>query len=162
MIVERIISGGQTGADRGGLEAAIALEIPHGGYCPKGRRSEDGRVPRKYELIETSTPYYPERTRMNVQESDATVLFAWKPSSGSAVTLDAARMMAKPIVIIDPREEAAAAKQLVRWLKSVKPKTLNVAGHREASSPGIEGQVKRIVGAAISTITPMTERRAAR
>ncbi len=150
MIVERIYSGGQTGADRGGLEAAIALGIEHGGYCPKDRRAEDGRVPRKYMLVEASTPFYPERTRLNVQESDATVIFAWQPSAGSGLTIDAAIMFEKPYITIDPRNEAAAIKTLRRWLKSVKPKTLNVAGHRESSSHGIEAQVKRIVVAALS------------
>lgn len=57
-IVEKIISGGQTGADRGGLDAAIALGIPHGGWCPKGRRAEDGKVPKRYRLRETSGANY--------------------------------------------------------------------------------------------------------
>jgi hypothetical protein len=162
MTVERIISGGQTGADQGGLEAAIAIGIPHGGWCPRGRRADDGRVPLKYTLREAESPAYPERTRLNVQEADATVIFANKPSAGSALTLDYTRMFAKPVITVDPNMGAIGARRLANWLRRVKPKTLNVAGHRESSSPGIEVKVKAILCAAISTQTSQTERAAER
>lgn len=62
-MIERVISGGQTGADRGGLDAAIDLGLPHGGFCPKGRRAEDGVIPGRYQLEETESADYTERTR---------------------------------------------------------------------------------------------------
>ena len=80
----KIISGGQTGVDRGALDAAIELEIPHGGWCPQGRTAEDGRISDRYELRETDSPDYPVRTERNVLDSDATlnlkswVLVAWE------------------------------------------------------------------------------------
>jgi hypothetical protein len=66
-IVERVISGGQTGADRSGLDAAIDLGLPHGGFCPKGRLAEDGVIPPRYQLEETASAEYDERTRKNVE-----------------------------------------------------------------------------------------------
>lgn len=78
--VERIISGGQTGADRAGLDVAIRHGIPHGGWCPKGRRAETGRVPAKYRLKETPRPTYIQRTEWNVRDSDGTAIFTIRPS----------------------------------------------------------------------------------
>jgi predicted Rossmann-fold nucleotide-binding protein len=75
-IVERVITGGQTGADRGGLDAAIDLGLPHGGFCPKGRLAEDGVIPQPYQIEETASTEYSERTRKNVEAADATVVFS--------------------------------------------------------------------------------------
>ena len=55
IIVERIVSGGQTGADRAAVDFAIEHGLMHGGWCPKGRRAEDGRIPDRYELKETQS-----------------------------------------------------------------------------------------------------------
>ena len=71
----KIVSGGQTGVDRGGLKAAIDSNLPHGGWCPKGRRAEDGVIPAEFELRETKTDRYEERTELNVIDSDGTLLF---------------------------------------------------------------------------------------
>jgi len=71
----RIVSGGQTGADRAALDWAIAHGIPHGGWCPKGRKAEDGMSQAKYELIETPSTDYVQRTELNVRDSDGTVVF---------------------------------------------------------------------------------------
>ena len=71
--VEKIISGGQTGADRAALDFAILHDIPHGGWCPKGRLAENGVIATRYELQETSTKQYPQRTEKNVQDADGTV-----------------------------------------------------------------------------------------
>jgi hypothetical protein len=80
-MVERIISGGQTGADRGGLTAAIKLGIPHGGWCPKGRRAEDGQVPACYHLEETGSSSYQARTKRNVLEATEGPYPAWRTRS---------------------------------------------------------------------------------
>ncbi len=70
---EKIVSGGQTGVDRAALETALALGIPCGGWCPKGRKAEDGAIPEHYPVTETESATYEERTRLNVCESDATM-----------------------------------------------------------------------------------------
>ncbi|MCD6446738.1 MAG: putative molybdenum carrier protein, partial [Candidatus Marinimicrobia bacterium] len=83
----KIISGGQTGADRAGLDAAMELNIPVGGWCPKGRKSEDGPIDNKYPLQETTSGDYRVRTERNVKESDGTLIFTLgKPTGGTALT----------------------------------------------------------------------------
>ena len=84
MPITKIVSGGQTGVDQAGLEAAIYCKIPHGGWCPKGRKSEYGKIPSKYELQETSSSSYLVRTEANVVDSDATLIITpGRPSGGS-------------------------------------------------------------------------------
>ena len=84
MPITKIISGGQTGADRGGLEAAIEYGIPHDGWCPKGRLAEDGVIPDKYELSEMASKSYLKRTEANVVDSDAIVIFAFGKLTGGS------------------------------------------------------------------------------
>jgi hypothetical protein len=86
-MIEKIISGGQTGADRAALDVAIKFNIPHGGWIPKGRKAEDGRLPDKYQLQEMSTASYPQRTEKNVLESDGTLIFSrGEPTGGTRYT----------------------------------------------------------------------------
>lgn len=155
MVIKSIISGGQTGADRGGLDAAIYLKIPYGGFCPKGRRSEDGIIPKKYNLKETLSSNYLHRTEFNVQNSDATIIFTiGELTGGSLATLEFARKHNKPVLHIDigeySREETV--KWILRWFqgdvtKPTPPRNciLNVAGQRESKSPGIQEKVKTIM-----------------
>ena len=75
-MLRKIISGGQTGADRAGLDFAIETGLEHGGYVPRGRKAEDGRIDDRYNLVELSTTSYPARTRRNIEESDGTVIFS--------------------------------------------------------------------------------------
>lgn len=136
--IERIISGGQTGADRGGLDAAIALGIPHGGSCPKDRRAEDGRVPDKYQLTELKSRNYRVRTGVNVIGSDATVVFTWGAAGpGSGLTLRQCVQHYKPHIHVNLQERSPeqAATLVRRWLATIghtrSTITLNVAGSRE-------------------------------
>jgi hypothetical protein len=100
--VSKIVSGGQTGADRGGLDAAIELGIPHGGWCPKGRKAEDGAIPLTYDLTETGSADYRVRTEKNVLDSDATAIFTCgELSGGSKLTADLAEKHGKPWIHID-------------------------------------------------------------
>ena len=151
MSVTKIVSGGQTGADRGALDAALALGIPHGGWCPKGRIAEDGRVPDRYALVETQSTDYNVRTRLNVQDADATVIFVVHMTPGSMTTSMWCRQLGKPHVVIANvvAKQAAALERLLIWLWRYKPKTLNVAGSRESRAPGIAGAVERIMFAAL-------------
>lgn len=152
MHVEKIISGGQTGADRGGLDAAVDLGIPQGGWCPRGRRAEDGTIPAAYRLLETDTAEYAERTERNVVEAHATVVFTLgKAEGGSGLTLDLARRHGKPQLHIDllklrPEE---ASDLLRAWVDAEGVRILNVAGARESNAPGIQALVQKIVTAAL-------------
>ena len=93
----KIISGGQTGVDRGALDAAIALGVPHGGWCPHGRLAEDGIIPARYQLRQTDSPEYHVRTEKNVQDSDATlILYRGEMKGGTKLTWQLAERHAKP------------------------------------------------------------------
>jgi hypothetical protein len=94
----KILSGGQTGADRAALDWALAHNEPFGGWCPKGRKAEDGPIDLKYPLKETPSVAYVQRTEWNVRDSDATVLFSIDPTltGGSLKTMDFARKHKKP------------------------------------------------------------------
>jgi hypothetical protein len=147
----RIVSGGQTGVDRAALDAALALGIACGGWCPKGRRAEDGRIPDRYTLDETATDAYEERTERNVRFADATVVFTYgEPAGGSALTLEFARAHGKPSLHLDlgktTPEQAGA--RLRAWIAKEGVSILNVAGSRESNAPGIQKLVWRIVKAA--------------
>jgi putative molybdenum carrier protein len=76
----KIVSGGQTGADRAALDWALARGVPCGGWCPKGRKAEDGPIDLKYPLKETPSSSYLQRTEWNVRDSDATVVFSIEPT----------------------------------------------------------------------------------
>ena len=98
-----IISGGQTGADRAALDAAIKHKITHGGYCPKGRLAENGKIADKYKLTETKSADYEQRTKKNVRESDATVIFSIAPelSGGTLNTQKYALKKNKPLLVLN-------------------------------------------------------------
>jgi hypothetical protein len=97
-VLKKIISGGQTGADSAALDLAIWHEIPHGGWCPKGRLCENGKIDPRYQLKETSTKSYPQRTEKNVRDSDGTVIFTISPNitGGSKKTAELAAKHHKP------------------------------------------------------------------
>jgi len=144
----QIVSGGQTGVDRAGLDAAIFHDIPHGGWCPEGRRAEDGRIPDEYRLKETDSRNYTVRTQQNVIESDATlILFEKTLSRGTKLTTKYARQHGRPMYQIDiigfrdwSEEQFDEEIQRVnQWIAAKNVNVLNVAGPRESSSPGIGG-----------------------
>ncbi|MBN1864835.1 MAG: hypothetical protein JW808_08040 [Victivallales bacterium] len=140
--IVRIVSGGQTGADRGGLDAAIALDIPHGGWCPKGRLAEDGTIPEMYLLDEMKSKSYLKRTEKNVVESSATVIFSdIPPKGGSLRTAQFAEKHSRPCLCIDmtmPVEDAVW--RSVEWLRDLRDPqiTLNVAGSRASKAPQLQ------------------------
>ncbi len=136
-IVEKIISGGQTGVDRAALDIAQEMGIPSGGWCPKGRRAEDGRIPDRYPLEEASSVEYPQRTQMNIEDSDGTLILCWgPPAGGTLLTLRLARKRGKPYLLADLAEGDGPIKAR-EWIKSNGIRLLNVAGPRESESPGI-------------------------
>jgi hypothetical protein len=133
----RIISGGQTGVDRGALDAALAAEVGHGGWCPRGRRAEDGTVPDRYQLRETRSARYDVRTRQNVLDSDATLILCCGPlTGGTELTYRLARRHARPCLVVDLQQPPPAG-EVRRWIARHDVRVLNVAGPRESSWPGI-------------------------
>jgi len=144
----RVISGGQTGADRAALDAALDAGLPCGGWCPKGRRAEDGRVPDRYPLRELGSPKYRARTRQNVLDSDGTLVVAFgEPTGGTALTVRFCDQHGKPRLIVDANNAPPdqAAESVVAWLTSHHILTLNVAGPRASQQPGIGNYVYRLV-----------------
>jgi hypothetical protein len=146
-MIGRIISGGQTGADRAALDAALACSVPHGGWCPRGRLAEDGPIPEIYRLRETEGRSYLARTEKNVKISDGTVIFTLGAlTAGSARTADFARRHRKPWLHVVVGEDVAAAAHAVnRFVETYDIRELNVAGPRESSDPMIYGKVLQVM-----------------
>ena len=139
-MLQKIISGGQTGVDRAALEFALARGIPHGGWCPHGRLAEDGPIPACYQLSETPTSDYAQRTEWNVRDSDATVIFsiAATLTGGSKHTGELARHYRKPCLHLSrERDGEAAARKLLDFLAEHKINVLNVAGPRQSQEPDV-------------------------
>ena len=139
-MLEKIISGGQTGADQAALDAAIKLGIPHGGWIPKGRLTEDGPLPDKYDLKEMPTASYPERTKKNIRESDGTLIFSHGMlTGGSEFTRKMALKYRKPMLHIDFNRIIPfdAAVVINNWMVDHDIRTLNVAGPRASTDPNI-------------------------
>ena len=145
--VERIVSGGQTGVDRGALQAAIELGIPHGGWCPRGRRAEDGVISRAFDLTETESSKYWVRTEKNVIDSDGTlILVIGALSGGTELTYRMAIKHGKPHLVADLRNRTAMA-ETRRWLGEHQIRSLNVAGPRESSARGITRETQSFITA---------------
>ncbi len=133
----RIVSGGQTGVDRAALDVALELWLEAGGWVPRGRRAEDGAIPDRYPVRESASRSYARRTRLNVRDSDATlVLTRGAPEGGTARTIHIAEEMARPLLVVDLRDapDPAAGRA---WLEAISPGVLNVAGPRESTAPDI-------------------------
>ena len=156
-----IVSGGQTGADRAALDFAIDHGLPHDGWCPRGRRAEDGPLDGRYRLRETTSPKYDQRTKWNVRDSDATVVFsvARQTQGGTALTLELAERMGRPTLHL-AREDfatddgiARAAAKLREFLVLQQIGRLNVAGLRASQEPEIAAFVREVLEAASAAVT---------
>lgn len=154
--ISKIVSGGQTGVDRAALDVAIYLDIPHGGWCPAGRRAEDGRIPVDYEMSETSQRDYSIRTERNVIESDGTlILFRTKLSGGTDLTFRLAGKHGRPIICLDlakiEMSETEMIQSFTQWVAKNNIGVLNVAGPRESTSSGIGMQTEAFLVKALVT-----------
>ncbi|HWP00237.1 MAG TPA: MFS transporter [Methylococcus sp.] len=138
-LVRRIVSGGQTGADRAALDWAIAHGIDHGGWCPRGRRAEDGIIDARYRLREIASASYRTRTRRNVEDSDGTLILNLGPlEGGTLATRRHAKRLGKPCLVLqlDAREIEDLCRQAIDWLRAHEIGCLNIAGPRESARPG--------------------------
>jgi hypothetical protein len=147
-LIDRIVSGGQTGADRAALDFAIRHKIPHGGWVPKGRLAEDGPLPAKYKVQEMPTDSYQDRTEQNVIDSDGTVIISHgKLTGGSAYTRKMAKYYGKPCLHVDLKklDVLPAAVELLTWINERGIKVLNVAGPRASKDPKIYKLVKEVL-----------------
>ena len=147
-MIEKIVSGGQTGADRAGLDTAIELDIPHGGCIPKGRKTEDGGLPEKYRLKEMPTGSYEARTEQNVIDSDGTLIVSHgKLNGGSAMTRRLAKKHKRPWmhVDLDKTNLFKAAMDVSSWVMENHIKVLNVAGPRGSKDPGIYEATRKLL-----------------
>jgi hypothetical protein len=148
----KIISGGQTGVDRAALDFALRHGYEHGGWCPLGRRAEDDVIPPAYQLRETDSPAYGERTEKNVLEADATLIVAREQelSGGTAFTRACVERHGRPVLVIYESDGVATgAAALTKFLKRNKVRVLNVAGPRESQAPGIGRFVIQLLEAAL-------------
>ncbi|MEM9365535.1 MAG: putative molybdenum carrier protein [Planctomycetota bacterium] len=154
-IPTRIVSGGQTGVDRGALDAAIAVGIDHGGWCPRGRRAEDGTIPSRYRLQELDDPGYPARTEQNVIDSDATlILYRDQLVGGTLLTkrlCQKHRMRHRCFSVSEGN--ASPAQAIAAWLDEIRADCLNVAGPRESSAPGIQVETEQLITRVLARAT---------
>jgi len=136
-MLKKIVSGGQTGVDRAGLDAAMVAGIPVGGYCPKGRLAEDGTVPECYPLTELTSGRYASRTEKNVIESDGTlVLNLGELTDGSKATVDFAKEHGRAHLVVQ-LEEMSTLDNCLSWIEENGIRVLNIAGPRESKRPGV-------------------------
>jgi len=145
-----IVSGGQTGADRAGLDWAIAHGIAHGGWCPQGRRAEDGPIDPRYLLRETPSCEYRQRTEWNVRDSDATAIFtfAGSLSGGSKLTAVFADQYRKPWLHLCDHDEPHRLADFLEYHSQRQPVlTLNIAGGRD---PALGPLVVRVLDQALA------------
>lgn len=144
----KIISGGQTGVDRGALDAAVDAGLDHGGWCPPGRSCEDGRIPARYFLMETPDDRSPDalevprsqRTQWNVRDADGLLVFRpvemKQQDAGTDWAIQCAQRAFKPCLVCDPHN-GQCVEQATEWLKAWSIRILNVAGPSENTWPGI-------------------------
>jgi hypothetical protein len=149
-LLSRLISGGQTGVDRAALDVALKRGLPCGGWCPRGRRAEDGPIDARYPLQETPSDSYPQRTRWNVRDSDGTlILTRGQPDRGTALTIRLAAQRQTPLLVLDLSDDPEPAKAAA-WVREQGVRVLNVAGPRESSASGIYCQaaafLQRLLG----------------
>jgi len=149
-LTARIVSGGQTGVDRAALDVALALRVPCGGWCPKGRTAEDGLIAVRYPLKETPSEEYAQRTEWNVRDSDGTlILNRGLLSGGTAQIIALATRVKKPWFVVDLTDPPSGV-EVRAWMAAHRITVLNVAGPRESKCPGVYAQATRFLQSLLS------------
>lgn len=152
-MVSKIVSGGQTGADRAALDWAIKRGVAHGGWCPKGRKAEDGVIDPRYSLTETPSEVYSQRTEWNVRDSDGTAVFSvWSElRGGSLLTVELAGRYNKPVIHLCAQDEGTNhAQELRAFIEEFGISVLNIAGPRESDEPDVYRFVSRVLDQALA------------
>ena len=147
-MLSKIISGGQTGADRAALDWAIKRGKAYGGWCPKGRKAEDGTIDWRYNLVETPSEDYSQRTEWNVRDSDGTAVFSIRREfrGGSLLTVELAGQYNKHVTHLCAQDERTNhAQELRSFIEKFGISVLNVAGPRESDEPGVYRFVSRVL-----------------
>ena len=149
-VLKKIVSGGQTGVDRAALDVALANKVPCGGWCPTGRKAEDGPLAAQYPLVETPSDDYAQRTEWNVRDSDGTlVLTDGELSGGTAQTAESAARLGKPCLVLDLAQRPTP-ESVLAWALTHTVRILNVAGPRESKSPGIYDRARQFLSEILS------------
>ncbi len=151
--VQKIVSGGQTGVDQAALDWAIRHGFDHGGWCPRGRRTESGPAPPRFRLIETPSAEYAQRTEWNVRDSDATVIFSSDPelADGTLFTRECVIRWGRPLLHLVRDGNAHASRELAEFCRSSAVRVLNVAGPRQSGDPAMGPFVDAVLTRAFST-----------
>jgi len=148
MTVKKIISGGQTGADRAALDFAIEHGIPHSGWVPKGRKAEDGAIPGTYQLQEMPDSNYSKRTEKNILDSDGTLIVSHGSlKDGSALTQFLAEQHGKPCLHVDLDTLSAENGAILvnSWIEDNNIQVLNVAGPRARKDPEVYQATRKLL-----------------
>lgn len=153
VFLEKIVSGGQDGADVAGLDWGIAHGLQHGGWCPRGRKCESGMIDPKYQLLEMPTAGYMARTEGNVRESDATIIFTLSDrlSGGSLKTEHFSKTHGKPCLHFRPGVDP---KFISLFVKRYQVRALNIAGTRASKAEGIGLLVMKALSDAFPEVGP--------
>lgn len=151
----KIISGGQTGVDRGALDAALEAGIDCGGTCPAGRKAEDGIIPEIYPLTELISNIYSDRTRQNVIDSDATLIIHFgQLVGGTAFTRQCCNAEGKPYLVIDAgkEEHTVLVQRVLDFIQQNNIQVLNVAGPRASKVPVAHETTKQLLITALKSL----------
>ena len=152
-MIEKIVSGGQTGVDRAALDVAIDFHLDYGGWCPSGRRAEDGKIHRRYGMAETPSADYDQRTEWNVRDCDGVLILARGTlRGGTMLTKRIARKLGRPCLVANPNNPADI-ERVILWLSVKAIKTVDIAGPRESQEPGIYEDSRNFLTELIKKLT---------
>ena len=144
-MLEKVLSGGQTGVDRAALDVAIEMGVAHGGWCPAGRDADDGVIPDKYQLTETAEQDHTVRTENNVKDADGTLMiYRGELHGGTAYAIEMAKHLNKPVLALN-LDQDIDVEEVFDWVQSNNIRIINIGGQRETKNPGIYFQSRKIL-----------------